>query len=478
MMRRGAYEVRPRGRAMVERVTGEAGATVSVEEMLSRTPYLIADGPGGVARFESAASRSLATHERARAAATEIASTAVKLLGPYESAMRADLVSESNRLEGLDVSQQEVFELTRVRSDLLEIEFHHFIEAVRQDPRLMNALGLYRAYAIADDWAHEGHRPHGADLRALHGLVMPSLASAGQYKMAANEIQGSEHTPVAPWNVVPDMQELTSWFQTGTGDPVLDAAVVHAWLTHIHPFDDGNGRLARLLANVSLVQAGFPPLLLRSTADRRPYLEALAASDGGDILPLYDLFTRSLRRLVLQMEKPGFVDRKIRLQLFDTESKRYRIWREELENLYNCLRVKLVETDCSISAMGYPSEEDFAALEQLNADGNTPFAKVRRKGKPVFLLWCGYRTPRLRKLRGAGGHGRPWPSIFFAEFDNDPRRVQPWKNDWKSDGSRIPSEVSVSPATQKQVAVRRGATVEHYDIVDAAQVLVKDLVRS
>ncbi len=456
---------------------GEGKTQISIEEMLRRTPYLIADGQAGQARFESAATRSLATHERARAAAGEIASTAVKLLGPYESAMRADLVSESNRLEGLDVSQREVFELTRVRSDLLEIEFHHFIEAVRQDPRLMNALGLYRAYAIADDWAHEGHRPVGADLRALHALVMPSLSSAGQYKVAANEIQGSAHVPVPPWNVAPDMQELTSWFQKGTGDPVLDAAVVHAWLTHIHPFDDGNGRLARLLANVSLVQAGFPPLLLRSAADRGPYLEALAASDEGDILPLYDLFTRSLRRLVLQMEKPGFVDRKIRLQLFDTEGKRYRIWREELDNLFNCLRVKLVQTDCAITQMGYPSEEDFVALEHLDGDGNTPFAKIRRKGKPVFLLWCGYRTPQLRKLRGAGGHARPWPSVFIAEFDPDPKRVQPWRNDWKSDGTRFPSEVSISPATHNQVTIRRGGRAEHYDIVDAAKILVADLAQ-
>ena len=467
-----------RGKAKVACMTVNTGPTTSIEQMLSRTPYLIADGPAGLTRFESAASRSLATHERARAAAAEIASSALKLLGPYESAMRADLVSESNRLEGLDVSQQEVFELTRVRSDLLEIEFHHFIEAVRQDPRLMNALGLYRAYAIADEWAHEGLRPHGADLRALHGLVMPALSSAGQYKVAANQIHGSDHTPVAPWNVVPDMQDLTTWFQTGTGDPVLDAAVVHAWLTHIHPFDDGNGRLARLLANVSLVQAGFPPLLLRSSADRGPYLEALAASDEGDILPLYDLFTRSLRRLVLQMEKPGFVDRTIRLQLFDTESKRYRIWREELENLYNCLRIKLLKTDCSISLMGFPAEEDFGALERLDGAGNTPFAKVKRKGKSAYLLWCGYRTPQLRKLRGAGGRGRPWPSIFFAESDSDPRRVQPWKNDWNSDGSKVPSEVSVSPATQRQVTIRRGSTVNHYDVVDAAHALVQDLTRT
>ena len=71
---------------------------------------------------------------------------------------------------------------------------------------------------------------------------MPSLPSAGTYKAAQNEIGGSEHTPAEPWSVTPEMAELAEWFANGSGDAVLDAAVVHAWLTHIHPFDDGNGR--------------------------------------------------------------------------------------------------------------------------------------------------------------------------------------------------------------------------------------------
>ena len=83
--------------------------------------------------------------------------------------------------------------------------------------------------------------------------------------------------------------------------------------------------MARLLANLALVQSHYPPLLLRSTADREPYLDALAASDEADILPLYDLFVGSLRRAVRVMERPNYVESKVRGELLATTAQRYEV---------------------------------------------------------------------------------------------------------------------------------------------------------
>lgn len=303
------------------------------DEILARTPYLIADGPDAEARFHRVAAKALSTHERAKRAAEQIAIQAETVLGPYESAMRSDLVAESNRMEGYSWSEKQVRDLVRTHQNLLHIEIHNFVAHIRDDTRLMEALGLYRAYTIADELASTNERPREVGIRALHGLIMAGDRGAGRYKTYDVEMTEREHVPIDHFQVPFEMGDLVEWFEAGSGDPVLDAAVVHAWLTHIHPFEDGNGRMARLLANLALVQAGFPPLLLRSSADRGPYLEALALSDDGDLLPLYDLFAASLRRAVLSMEKPDFVQKKVRGELFGEVANRYSLWRESMNNL-------------------------------------------------------------------------------------------------------------------------------------------------
>lgn len=71
--------------------------------------------------------------------------------------------------------------------------------------------------------------------------------------------------------------------------PVLRSTYLHATLTHIHPFSDGNGRLARTLASIPLLRAaGLPQLLL---ADQWPaYTRALKAENERDVQPMIELF--------------------------------------------------------------------------------------------------------------------------------------------------------------------------------------------
>lgn len=450
--------------------------TPSIEQLLDRTPYLVADGDAARVRFAGVAAKALATHARAIAASRVISQHADELLGPYESAMRSDLVAESNQMDGYTWTSTEVRDLVRLRRNLLEIELNNFIESMRADPHLWEALGLFRAYAIADDWAKGEERPREFEIRSLHAVVMTNDPCAGRYKRAPNEIGGSEHTPTAPWDVPDAMRELTEWFAAGSGDPLLDAAVAHAWLTHIHPFDDGNGRMARLLANLALVQAGFPPLLLRSRADRGQYLDALAASDEGDILPLYDLFSKSLRRMVAAMERPDYVQRKIRLELLRTVQKRYVMWLELVKNLFDSLSVKASVAGWSIQLMGYPTDDDFALLERRSRVGSCWFIKLRRGGQDRWLLWFGYQSRTLVDLLG-GRESECWPSIFISRPNSDPREVHPWQPIFEPDGSDVPNEITVTPATRKQVTLRHGLQTQDYDLVDGTSLLAKALLR-
>lgn len=441
-------------------------------QLLDGTPYLVGDGSAARDRFVVVRDRAASIRLRAQAAAEAISEQARGLLPQFEVALRSDLVAESNRMEGIDSSARELRDLVRVKRELLEMEVSGLVEYIRNDARLLESLGLYRAYEIADEWAKAEQRPREYELRGLHALVMPTLSSGGGYKSAPNEIGGSTHVPTSPWDVVEQMRQLASWFEEGTGDAVLDATVAHAWLTHIHPFDDGNGRMARLLANLALVQSQYPPLLLRSISDRGPYLDALAASDDGDILPLYDLFVSSLRRVVRAMERSDYVEAKIRDQLLATPSQRYQVWRSLAEALFTCVDQKTRMSDWGVRFMGFPSVEDFEWLEERNADGNCWFVKFRHRGLDEWLLWFGYRTDAMHDILGGK---RAWPSIFFSSRTTDPRSVHPFKFAVKAGARKRPAEVCLSPGSARPVILRYEYETTSLRVDEAAEVIVRSL---
>ena len=81
----------------------------------------------------------------------------------------------------------------------------------------------------------------------------------------------------------------------------LDVAEVHAELLLIHPFREGNGRLARWLSELMILQAGLPLPIYQFTGrgsvkERERYLNAVKAGYIGDYQPLVDFFTEAVER--------------------------------------------------------------------------------------------------------------------------------------------------------------------------------------
>ena len=93
--------------------------------------------------------------------------------------------------------------------------------------------------------------------------------------------------PPKPEDVPALMDDLITWLNSAEAwslHPVEYAAIAHYRLVYIHPFVDGNGRTSRLLMNLRLIQAGYPPVIIK-VEDRYKYYEALEIANSGDIRP-------------------------------------------------------------------------------------------------------------------------------------------------------------------------------------------------
>ncbi|MCF8267564.1 MAG: Fic family protein [Ignavibacteriales bacterium] len=112
-------------------------------------------------------------------------------------------------------------------------------------------------------------------------------AAAGEYKILPNHVlqnDGTIHKYVEPIQVAPEMENLCVWIKDNIDKthPVKVAAVAHYNMVRIHPFDDGNGRGARILMNLILINKGFPPAIIKNE-NRRKYIEALTEADKGNL---------------------------------------------------------------------------------------------------------------------------------------------------------------------------------------------------
>jgi len=138
------------------------------------------------------------------------------------------------------------------------------------------------------------------------GKIIHVKVAKGEYKKLPNNPRrpdGVIHEYCPPGDTTKaEMTNLVKWYEQAVARhiaPEILSAWLHHGFTKIHPFQDGNGRVARALASLVFLKAGMFPLVIRDQ-DRKEYIDALEKADQGEIKPLVVLFSKRQRDSVLQ----------------------------------------------------------------------------------------------------------------------------------------------------------------------------------
>jgi Fic family protein len=159
-------------------------------------------------------------------------------------------------------------------------------------------------------------------IRDCHRIILKGIddLEAGAYRRTNVRIVGARLVPPQAIKVKEQMNNLLTWYYENkhTLPPAILAAKFHYAFVRVHPFIDGNGRVARLLMNLILMANGYPPAIILKV-DRKKYYLVLNEANAGNEEPFDNFIGRAIERtLIIYLnsirpntnEKQGFISLK------------------------------------------------------------------------------------------------------------------------------------------------------------------------
>ena len=161
----------------------------------------------------------------------------------------------------------------------------------------MEVIGHKEAFDYVRQLVSENAPISEKIIKDIHYFVLADKKDdRGVYRRVPVRIMGAAHEPVQPYLIVPKMEELLERYKSSEEDIVTKMARFHIEFEGIHPFIDGNGRTGRLLVNLELMKAGFPPIDIKFT-DRLKYYQAFDEYYVKDnISAMADMFARYINQ--------------------------------------------------------------------------------------------------------------------------------------------------------------------------------------
>lgn len=202
-------------------------------------------------------------------------------------------IFESNAIEGSKLSQAEVNSIIKRK----------YIKKTVERREIKEVKNSIAAFNLIKDGEFELNQHQ---IINLHKLLVEDLGIKTGYKKAAIVVNNKPTTP--PGRVRADMKQLLNWWKDNKKrrrHPLALAADFHQKLERIHPFEDGNGRLGRLLFDFILMRHDYPPILFLYQ-NRRSYFNALSQADEGRINKWHwhaiDAYKRSIKWLLKELD--------------------------------------------------------------------------------------------------------------------------------------------------------------------------------
>jgi len=242
-----------------------------------------------------------------------------ELIKNLEEWFRIELTYTSNAIEGNTLTRQET---AMVVEEGLTVQGKSLTEH-------QEAINLAEAFDYIQTLVGKKRQDLTArDILDIHSIILNKIddINKGKYRNVAVRLKGSETILPNPLKVPDLMEEFIKWLQSDNSDhPIKIAIDAHFKLVSIHPFVDGNGRTARLLMNLLLMQTGFPSGIVRKE-DRSTYINSLEKGQTkNDLIDYYSVMLDAVDRSLdiyleaVQSERASMQEPNLQQRFYTTE---------------------------------------------------------------------------------------------------------------------------------------------------------------
>ena len=178
-----------------------------------------------------------------------------------------------------------------------QVDAAAMVQSLIREQRPLSAFFIRELHALTT------RHQHTVTSQTVAGQSVEAPMLHGEWKRLPNNPlrpNGEGHQYAPPEQVASEIDRLVGAFNELTDVPqVVAGAWLHHRFTQIHPFQDGNGRVARALTNLVFIRGGLFPLVVHRS-HRVDYISALERADAGDLGPLIDLFAEIQSDTVLR----------------------------------------------------------------------------------------------------------------------------------------------------------------------------------
>lgn len=187
-----------------------------------------------------------------------------EILENYNMDFNINFTHDSTAIEGNTLTLKETKLLLEDKISVGSKDLREIYEVINHEKAWDHAKNLLRQGKDLDEKI----------IKELHRILMENIIAGGKYRDTNVRITGAKHSPPNPFIAKIELNEFFKTLKNNNFDAISFAAFTHAEFVRIHPFPDGNGRLARIIMNYQLVKNDFLPISI-NTEDKSRYYDVL-----------------------------------------------------------------------------------------------------------------------------------------------------------------------------------------------------------